>query len=159
MTYSRWTTIEHHDELGVIVHGPAIVARSTGIAFAVRCIFAHSDGLILDFVLRASGVQAEAACRQTFRARPDRPSIEGSEPAVFLEGGGHRVDVCSYGESSAEGGGETFRAERNLGVSILPPDGTITLTASWPEAGLAEGSVTLTLEIPDDLDSRVLRLL
>lgn len=65
MTRLRWPAqLPPDDELGAVVHGPVVLARSPGIAAGLRCVFAHPTGLHLPLVLRAEGVQAEAAGRR-----------------------------------------------------------------------------------------------
>lgn len=54
-------------ELPAIAHGPAILARSTGLVIGLRDIVAYSTGLQISVVALATGVHAEAAARQ-FRA-------------------------------------------------------------------------------------------
>jgi hypothetical protein len=166
MSVDRWSSERDPDLLGVLVHGPAVVARSNGIAMAVRCIFAHPGGMEIDLVLRAAGVQAEAAARQTFGGHVPkfRPADEtedtwrgGSEPGLVIEVDGRRG--IAYPHEQSNGGGEDqFSSELRVAIAELPSYGVITLTASWPQAGLAEGSVTLTLASLDDLENRVIRL-
>ena len=151
--------------LGAVVHGPAMIAESVGIAIAVRCIFAKPDGLEIDLALRAIGVQAEAAVRQTFGTSPRGQSGDqatsmwhgGSEPVLLVEVDGRRVLADPQGSTSS-GGDEVFASDLQVAVAELPLDGSITFTASWPEAGLAEGSVTLALETFDDLENKIIRL-
>ncbi|MCI2238033.1 hypothetical protein MO973_38250 [Paenibacillus sp. TRM 82003] len=72
MTMHRWPPALPPDELGAVVHGPVVLARATGIVAGLRCVFAHTGGLLLPVVLRAGGVQAEAAARQTFSRLHER---------------------------------------------------------------------------------------
>ncbi|MGY1841507.1 MULTISPECIES: hypothetical protein [unclassified Modestobacter] len=62
----RWPAAPPPDDLGAVVHCPVLLARSPGIAAGLRCVFAHPGGLHLPVVVRAEGVQAEAAGRRTF---------------------------------------------------------------------------------------------
>jgi hypothetical protein len=72
VTTHRWAGGFIPAELGVIVHGPRILGRADGIAAGLRCIFAHTGGLHLVVALHATGVQAEAANRQSIdRHTPD----------------------------------------------------------------------------------------
>jgi hypothetical protein len=166
VSVDRWSSEPNYDGLGVVVHGPSVVARSTGIAMAVRCIFAYPGGLEIDLVLRAAGVQAEAAARQSFGRHVPmlRPADEtedtwrgGSEPEVVIGMDGRRA-VAYPREQTSSGGEDEFNSELRVAVAELPSDGVITLTASWPQAGLAEGSATLTLAPLDDLENRVIQL-
>jgi hypothetical protein len=61
-------------------------------------------------------------------------------------------------EQTNSGGEDEFASDLRVHITELPSDGASTLTASWPEAGLAEGSITLTLASLDDLENRVIRL-
>lgn len=165
MSVDRWSFERQPGVVGVLVHGPALVARSTGIAVAVRCIFARPDGLEIDLVLRAVGVQAEAAGRQSFggrvQTRPAGETIDtgrgGSEPVLLVEVNGRRA-TAHPSEQTSSGGEDQFDSELRVGIPELPSDNLITLTVSWPQAGLAEGSVTLTLGPLDDLENRIVRL-
>lgn len=164
MGIDRWSP-EQRDPtvLGVVVHGPAIVAQSVGIAMAVRCVVARPGVLELDLVLRAVGVRAEAAGRRAFgdhdpRSRDAEDAWPGgSEPDLRVEVDGRRGVVYPY-EQSSSGGQDEFSSELRVAVAGLPSDGLVTLVASWPQAGLAEGAVTLTLDSLDDLENRVVRL-
>jgi hypothetical protein len=167
MSVDRWSFEDQSGVLGVLVHGPAVVARSTGIVAAVRCIFASPGGLEIDLVLRAIGVQAEAAGRQSFGGHvPHMPPAGetigtwrgGSEPVLLVEVNGRRATAYPS-EQGSSGGEDHFDSEMSVAIPELPSDGLIKLSVSWPEAGLAEGSVTLTLGSLDDLENRVVRLL
>lgn len=166
MELDRWPLERDPTVLGVVVHGPAIVARSPGIAIAVRCIFARPGGLELDLVLRAVGIEAEAAGRQSFGEhdfdlrQPDdsgRPWRGGSEPDLVIEVDGRRAVVYPF-QQSASGGEDEFTNELRVAVGTLPSDGRIKLTAAWPQAGLAEAAVTLTLASLEALEDRVVQL-
>ena len=92
MTRHRWAAAVPPDELGVVVHGPVLLARSPGIAAGLRCVYAHPGGLRLPLVLRAAGVQAEAAGRTTSpRFRDDAGDREPwSGPTLDVEVDGIR---------------------------------------------------------------------
>lgn len=149
----RWSPGLPPDDLGAVVHGPAIISRSPGIVAGVRCVFAHATGLSLRVVVRAEGVQAEAAARRMHdHGRYDEGFVVTArvddQSGPVLSGGG---------ESS--GGDDTFAADQGFWIEALPADGRLTLGIAWPEAGLAAGEVTLTLTGLDRLDSSVLPLL
>ena len=65
MRAHRWGAVVEPTDLGAVVHGPVVLGRAPGIVAGLRCVFGHTDGLWLPFVLRAEGVQAEAAFRQS----------------------------------------------------------------------------------------------
>lgn len=86
------------------------------------------------------------------------PWRRGSDPVLLVEVDGRRATAYPS-EKTSGGGADQFDSELRLAIPELPSDGLITLTVSWPEAVLAEGSVTLTLGSLDDLENRVVRLL
>jgi hypothetical protein len=158
----RWPAGVVPDELGVVVHGPVVLARSPGIAVGLRCVFAHPDGLHLPLVLRARDLQAEAASRWSFpRGRRDDGPATGSEPwsglrlGIELNGRAGSVDA---GRTTSSGGADTFGSEASYWVGELPGDGRLRLTVGWPQAGLAEASTGLQLDGLQDLGDRVLPL-
>ncbi len=167
MSVDRWDFERQTAALGIPVHGPAVVARSEGIAVAVRCVFARPGGLDIDLVLRAVGVQAEAAGRQSFgrdvpQTLPGGKLVDawrgGSNPVLVIEVDGRRA-TANLSEQTSSGNEDRFDSELRLAVPGLPSDGLITLTVSWVQAGLAEGSVTLSLGPLHDLENRVVWLL
>ena len=134
---------------------------------AVRCIFARPGGLEIELALHAVGVQAEAARRQSFgehvpQTPPTSETVDawhgGSEPVLVVEVDGRRATAYPF-EQTSGGGEDQFDSELRAAIPELPADGLITLTVSWPQAGLAEGSVTLTLGSLHDLENRVVWLL
>jgi hypothetical protein len=144
------------DELGVVVHGPVLLARSPGIAAGLRCVFAHPTGLRLLLVLHAEGVQAEAASRRTEDLQPPehdpwsgitvRAQLDG------VEGPAHRAGGRSTGSA------DDFDLQADFWIGALPGDGRLGLTVGWPGAGLAEAGSVLELAGLGDLASRVVRL-
>ncbi|GAA3559718.1 hypothetical protein GCM10022197_14000 [Microlunatus spumicola] len=132
----------------------------------MRCIFARPGGLELDLVLRAVGVQAEAAGRQSLEEPDDRGTRRcegswlgrgGSELDLTIEIDGRKAVVYPF-EQSASGGEDEYTSEFRVAVDVLPSDGRVTLITSWPRAGLAKGGVTLTLATLDGLEDRVVQL-
>jgi len=148
------------DGLAPVVHGPVVLGRAPGIAVGLRCIFGYPQGLSLPMVLRARGVQAEAASRLTFPA-PGRSLPEAGEPelgpllTVEVDGAGQ---VLRPSSEESSGGGDAFDLEAAYWVAGLPSDGRLRLTVAWPRAGLPETGVLLTLPDLHDLDARVLSL-
>ena len=155
----RWPPRAVPDELGVVVHGPVVLARSPGIAAGLRCVFAHPTGLHLPLVLRARGVQAEAAMRRTSRReRGEVPAVEPwSGPLLTVEVNGRR-GTCDHGRATSSGGQEHYAADAAHWIDELPRDGRLALTLSWPAAGLAEATTVLQLDDLGDLAGRVLPL-
>ncbi|MFQ1002745.1 hypothetical protein [Modestobacter sp. SSW1-42] len=152
------------DELGVVVHGPVVLARSPGIIAALRHVVAHPDALYLSMVVHADGVQAEAAARDRQRWRSaDRPAAgtAGSDPwsgplvTVAVDGEERTVDP---GTSRSSGGPDSYDSDTLYRVGRLPPDGRLQLTVAWPQAGLAEATTVLQLDDLRDLAARVVRL-
>lgn len=116
----------------MIAHGPALLARSPGIVVGLRCIFAHSVGLRLLVVLHAVGTQAEAAGRHT----------PGVSIVVAVNGRtGHALPVTQSGSFN----NDHFDLDLDVWIPELPEDSQLPITCSWPQAGLAEQTVTLTL--------------
>lgn len=136
MTTHQWPArVLPVHQLGAVVHGPVVVARSPGVVAALRCVFAFDAGLHLFGVVRCQGVQAEAASRQTFPRREGREDMPRSEPRLIvrtdgLEGAAHRW-------GSASGGNDQFGMELNYWVGTVPSDGRLHLEMSWLEVGLA----------------------
>lgn len=156
MSAHRWRVGTIPDELGVIVHGPVVLARASGIVVGLRCVFAHTGGLHLPFALRATGVQAEAAGRQTFRrsvALEDVGPGTSSRPLLHIA-----VDDLS-GEAISTGGisgsEDTFAVDTSVWVDRVPTDGRVVLTVGWPQAGLPETRTVLLLEGLDDYLERI----
>ena len=159
----RWPPAQPPDELGAVVHGPVVLGRAPGIVAGLRCVFAHTGGLLLPFVLRATGVQAEAAARQTFGhlqgpVTDPGDTSPGSTPAVFVEVGDRAGRADSSGGPSS-GGEDGFEMEARYWIGEIPRDGRLRITVAWPQAGLPESRTVLTLDGLDDLSARVLPLL
>ncbi|PWJ52510.1 hypothetical protein SAMN06264364_1192 [Quadrisphaera granulorum] len=144
-----------------MAHGPVVLASDGDVAAGLRCVWAYPEGLLLPVVIRARGVHAEAAVRQTFGR--DRAGVHASE----LQGSALRVEVrvndhngvAEASGGSSSGGEEVFTAEPHYWIGELPRDGQIDLRVSWPEVGLADTAMTLHLEDLTDLRERVVRLL
>jgi hypothetical protein len=138
-----------------------LLARSPGIAAGLRCVFAHPGGLHLPLVLRADGVQAEAAVRRSFPPRdpgPPRPAERDPWSGPRLTAGiDGEVRTADPGEQQSSGGSDAFDLQAAYWLGRLPSDGRVELTFSWPEAGLAENTVELRLDL-GDLPGRIVRL-
>ena len=156
MTRLRWPAQLPPDELGLVAHGPVVVARSPGIAAGLRCVFAHPGGLHLLLVLRADGVQAEAASRRSRHRTPDAAPDpwSGPELVVDLDGEARLADPSGRQSSSSA---DRFDLEADYWIGALPADGRLRLTVGWPEAGLREAGTLLELGSLEGLD-RVVRL-
>ena len=163
MTLHRWSPATPPDELGAVVHGPVILARATGIVAGLRCVFAHTTGLLLPFVLRAEAVQAEAASRQAFGhihepiTDPD-DTRSWSLPQVHVAVN----DQAGFADSSGgptSGGDDDFEMQARFWIDEIPRDGRLGITVAWPQAGLPQTRTVLHLEGLNDLHERVLPLL
>lgn len=141
MVLHRWPALLPPGELGVVVHGPAVLARSAGIVLGLRCVFAQSGGLLLPVVLRAAGVQAEAA-RRRIAPRPESDSL--SEPRLTAEIDG-RSGIADAIQASASASEDAYESDAWYWLGAIPLDQRLRLTAAWPEAGLRESSAELTL--------------
>ncbi|MEZ0165568.1 hypothetical protein AB2L27_12470 [Kineococcus sp. LSe6-4] len=145
----RWPPAVEPEDLGAVVHGPVVLARATGIVAALRCVFAHADGLSLPFVLRAEGVQAEAALRQSQWGGVDEDGPQGwSEPAVAVRVGGHE-GFADPSQARGSGGEDAYDLDATFWIDVRPEevarDHRLELTVAWPQAGLPETTTVLTL--------------
>jgi hypothetical protein len=141
MVVHRWPALLPPGELGVVVHGPAVLARSPGIVLGLRCVFAQPGGLLLPAVVRATGVQAEAAHRRIARAEP---AGAGSEPRLWAEIDGKSGVADAY-QASASAGEDAYESDAWYWLGAVPLDRRLRLTVGWPESGLAESTTDLTL--------------
>jgi hypothetical protein len=149
-------------ELGAVVHGPVLLARSPGIAAGLRCVFAHASGLHLPLVLHAEGVRAEAAMRRTFPTPGGTAEIDPwSGPVLTVELDGE-TRTADAGQQESSGGStadsDVFDLAASYWIGRLPPDGVLGLTFAWPEAGLARSTVALRLGDLSDVAARVVAL-
>ena len=170
MTAPRWPLERPpDDELGVVVHGPVLLARSPGIAAGLRCVFAYPSGLQLPLVLRAEGVQAEAANRDRYAPGLGERSGRAWRGApwagpVLVAGANGEERTVVPGASTSGGGrmfggaGDSYRFDGLYWIRHLPTDNMLRLTVAWPEAGLAETTTVLDLVDVDDLTDRIVRL-
>ena len=157
MTRLRWSAQVPPEELGVVVHGPVVLARSPGIVAGLRCVFAHPGGLHLLVVLRAEGVQAEAAGRRTFPRPDDAGHDPCTGPALVADVDGDSRPADPIGQESS-GSADHFSQRVAYWIGALPRDGRLQLTFGWPQAGLAETRTVLQLADLDGLEERVLPL-
>ena len=165
MTLHRWPAAVQPDELGAIAHGPVILARAPGIVAGLRCVFAHTGGILLPFVLRAQGVQGEAATRQFFRHtfEPNAEAETGislpwSQPEVHIEVN-DASGFADPGGGPSSGGEDDFEMQTRYWIEEIPRDGQLAITVSWPQAGLPQSRTVLHLQGLEDLHERVLPLL
>jgi hypothetical protein len=158
VTSARWPAPVLPFELGAVVHGPVLLARSPGIAAGLRCVFAHPTGLHLPLVLHAEGVQAEAAGRRIFPA-PGGTADPGpwSGPVLTVEADGESRTADAGGQESS-GSSDAFDLAANYWIGRLPRDGVLRLTFAWPEAGLSSGTAVLHLGDVADFGARVFPL-
>ena len=155
------------DDLGAVVHGPVILARATGIVAGLRCVFGHSGGLLLPVVLHASGVQAEAAFRQTSSRResmiqagePDRGQAPSQSLPQVHVGVNERLGVADPSRSTRSAGKDAFEMQANYWIGELPRDRQVRIGVAWPQAGLPQSQIVITLDDLEDLLGRVLPLL
>jgi hypothetical protein len=160
MTRLRWPARLPPDELGAVVHGPVVLARSRGITAGLRCVFAHPGGLHLLLVLRAVDVQAEAAGRHSGHHRgelvpPGPDPWSGMVLTVEMDGESRTADPAGQVSGSHT---DRFDLEADYWIGRLPRDRRLQLTAAWPQAGLTASSTLLQLDDLDDLGGRVLSL-
>jgi hypothetical protein len=157
----RWPSAVIPNELGVIVHGPVILARASGIVAGLRGVVAHTGGLHLLFTLHATGVKAEAANRQTFGrfGAPLQAIGPGTDSWPLLQ-----IDVddqsggADASQATSSGGDDIFDMDASFWVDQIPTDARLGITVGWPQAGLPATRTELTLEGLDDYRDRVLPL-
>jgi hypothetical protein len=155
---ARWPSQVLPYELGAVVHGPVLLARSPGIAAGLRCVFAHPGGLHLPLVLHAEGVQSEAAGRRTFPTQGGSAEVDPwSGPVLTAELDGESR-IADAGSQESSGGSDAFDMAAAYWIGRLPRDGVLTLTLAWPQAGLSSGTVTLRLGDLSDVAARVVPL-
>lgn len=147
-----WSHEPIPEDLGVVVHGPALLGRANGVAVGLRCVFAHPTGLHLPLVLLANGHGADLANRASFPGAVGAPAFR-----VLVEASGKRGSADHWRQGS-EGGDGHFVMRADYWVDELPHDRTLTLIVAWPEIGLPQTSTTLLLDPMTDLDSRVVSL-
>lgn len=151
------------DGLGAVVHGPVVLARAPGIAVGLRCVFGYPSGLMLPLVLRARGVQGEAARRVSLDPSPgpryqdhgESDPWSGPQLSVEVEGRTRRIHPT---QEESSGGDDTFDLEATYWVDQLPRNGRLGLQIAWARAGLPLSTVTITLEDLTGLDERLLPL-
>lgn len=124
-----------------------VLARSPGIVAGLRCVFAHTGGLSLPFVLRAEGVQGEAGGRQSHSHRLSLDELgpgSFSEPRVVVQVG-ESEGLADASQASSSGGEDSYDLDATFWIDELPTDGGLVVTVSWPQAGLAESRTELQL--------------
>ncbi len=148
------------ESLGVVVHGPVVIGRAPGIAVGLRCIFGYPSGLLFQLVLRAWGVQAEAAARRSdYGVGYHDSSAAGRRSRCLLsvEADGRPQPLQPMREETSSGE-DAFDHEATYWLSPLPQDRELALTVGWPEAGLPEQTCHVTLGELGDLSARILPL-
>jgi len=170
-----WAPRRSPHELGVIAHGPVVLARAEGIAAALRCVFAHPDGLHLPLVLRADTERASDLGRWSFghlRRYSSFASRQGAEsaysaPQLLVDINGRRGPVGTDGPihaSDVQGAGTgpvralIYGKDASYWIGELPADGVLRLSFAWLQAGLALTITTVRLHGLEDLAERVVPL-
>ncbi|MFD0483202.1 hypothetical protein ACFQ46_11405 [Kineococcus sp. GCM10028916] len=180
MTEHHWPAQRPPHELGVIAHGPLILAHTPGITVGLRCIYAHPSGLHLPLVLRAYGERIPAAAAwsygnvrryreaapgtfdaraNTFRTPKDTGEVPYSVPQLVVEVNDVRGVANTTGALHASDDEQVWGRDAAYWISDLPRDGLLSISLSWPQVGLPETQTDLTLTGIEDLASKVLPLL
>ncbi|WP_432572293.1 hypothetical protein [Kineococcus sp. SYSU DK005] len=179
--------LSFEQELGVLAHGPRVLSAAPGIGIGLRCVFAHTDGLMLCVQVKATGQTARDAYQSGPHlgsgrsAHPPRPALPPSEvrlqvpasaggsipdaqPWPWLE---HHVNHTTYGTPGASPdhpdhpdrpGTALYVQELNLWWPVLPADARLPLHAGWPEIGAPMSTTVLALHHLDRLAQEVIKL-
>lgn len=140
-------------ELAAVAHGPAILARTTGIVVGLRSIFAYSAGLEIALLVSATGSAAELVARQ-YSASAEIDPITGSRHPANDLGVGLRFDALDdstaqpFQRKSTEGFGrdpERYEREFLFYTKELANSSRVQYRIAWPEVGLPTTDVILTL--------------
>ncbi|WP_432496781.1 hypothetical protein [Kineococcus gypseus] len=164
----RWVPAPAPRDAGARVHGPLLLGEAPGIRAELDHVQAHAEpaGLALHVLVRAEGVQAEAARRQVsaeFREPLDpaggRPDL-GSRPVLRVAIGDlddevHPAPWAVRTHEDRATGEVRFSMEGRCWVDELPADGRVRVSVSWRQAGLPESHRTLVLPVggPDVPDA------
>ncbi|WP_432510097.1 hypothetical protein [Kineococcus sp. SYSU DK001] len=163
--------------LGVVVHGPAVLARGPGIGVGLRCAFGYPDGMVLSTDTKAVGPAAQEVHDVSPRPRSGRSRSRSRVPArpprphsalrfeVLQDGEPRETEVLlhstwSHGRGDPDAG--TFEPAVTISVDWWLPspwiagprhprpgeDGTVTVRTGWPEVGLPTTTTVLTLTDP-----------
>lgn len=139
--------------LGVIAHGPVVLARVPGIVIGLRCLFAHPDRLTAWLVARADAAfipqvlpprsEAEA------RVRGDLEAVwpgKLNDPLVhaFIDHMPQRLVLTERNDTYDDG--YVRRLSCAVRIFGLPTDDKLGFEVSW---GPALAPTTTTLDLPD----------
>lgn len=162
MTRHRWGAVPPPDDLGAVVHGPALLGRGERIAAGLRCVYAYPTGLSLPFVVRARGLAADVVARWSSETLAEDPVFPADhEPWSGVRFAVQVGDLTGPADPvglRGQGGLEDFDADGLLWVGELPADGLVRITVSWAEAGLPVSTTDLRLGDLSDLPGRVVTL-
>ncbi|WP_432536214.1 hypothetical protein [Kineococcus arenarius] len=161
MTDHVWHAVRPPHDLGVIVHGPVILASAPDIAAGLRAVFAYPSGLHLLLTYRAVGERAVDAGSWSYGRVRRYPGPTADNPYTSPEL--HVTVNDSAGPAHTSGhifnSDDAFSVNASYWISELPLDDRVLITLEWPYAGLPLTETVLTLQGLDNLDDRVLRLL
>ena len=166
MDFREWpSTPPPTDELGVVVHGPVVVAATPTTVVGLRCVFAHPGGLLISLVGRVDTTKAPTRPLSRYETAVkalgdgDGPDMEGlAEPRLL-------VTMDDVSGPARPGGLELSTYETSIRMAAeywidhLPTDRRVTLLFSWPQADVEEVESVLTLASLDDLAHRTVSLL
>jgi len=163
MKRERWTGAAPETDLGAVVHGPLVLARSTGVAVGLRCVFAHRAGLHLPLVVLACAIHAEAAGRQTGQP-PAPPGYRPSDPPgwsqleVVGELNGRTGEMLPF-SATRSGSLDRYTEQAEYWIGELPRDGVLRLTVAWPRIGLDAATTTVRFDPPGQPTTQAITLL
>ncbi|MFZ2176296.1 MAG: serine/threonine protein kinase [Rhodococcus sp. (in: high G+C Gram-positive bacteria)] len=150
----RWPAIPPPVCGGVDVHGRRRLSAQTDLTLEVLRIVAFESGVSVHLALTATGAPAEKARHQT-RPLTDpadhcarwsylavRAGVENTDAEAQADAYLPRPDIAT---SCA--GLTAYRTEPRYWLGIPPPVRAVTLTAGWPQIGLAPTTETMVLDV------------
>lgn len=153
-------------ELGAIVHGPMILARSTNVVIALRSIVAFSSGLDLSIAAVAWGAESECMKLQ-FTAPAEIDPVSGRPRPVKAHR--ERLELRALDESVAQPlphrnnesinqVPDSYRREYLFVIRPLPGTTELCLVTAWPAIGLQPVTVHLVLPSPTAIHEAIIPL-
>lgn len=159
-----------NDELGVPLSISAVLTGGADACLCLAGVRVYSTGLVFEVELHQ-----RARPKPRLDTEEERRAFADETSALLRALGGHSRDPDPSGPrvwaTSARpdggvvnvprpqmGGGGRIENMRAAFLAVPPPEGPLTISASWTAAGLDEGSVTVPLDAIEAARARVVRL-